>query len=207
MPLRITDRASRADAVAALIFGDARRHVDYAGNELVRIEVRENAMPGERFLHQLEVHPTGLLDLQWGLNCVAAEGRNDALPLREVLEVVHQVHDLSRADAFRALHQPRRCESRRRVDWRVGISPRAVDALGMSYNWEQLDVPGSETFSRAERIYSDCPQDGYAADRLMGLKSSQPVEDVLRPFLEEFFAYSGFLNAGECTEATLSAAW
>jgi hypothetical protein len=200
-PLPITERAARADAIAALIFRDAKRHVDYAGNELVRIEVRE------RFVHQLEVRPTGLIDLHWGLNCIAAEGRNGALPLREVLAVVRHMHHLSKTLSFSGLHQPRWCEPRRRMDWRLGISPRAVDPLGMSFSWAHLDVPGSESFSRAERIYSDCPQHGYAANRLRGLKPSQPVEDLLRPFLEEFFAYSGFLDASACTAATLSTGW
>ncbi len=154
LPLSITERASRAYSVAALIFRDAERCVDYAGNELVRIEVRENAIAGERFIHQLEVHPTGLVDLQWRLNCIAAEGRNDPLPLREVLAVVRRMHHLSRTSAFHGLHQPRRFEPRRRVDWRFGISPRAVDPVGVSFNWERLDVPGSESFRRAERIYS-----------------------------------------------------
>ena len=90
------------------------------------------------------------------------------------------------------------------MDWRLGVSPRALDPVGMSFNWLQLDVPGSDSFSRAERIYSDCPQRGYAAEYLTGLKPSQPVEDVLRPFLDEFFAYSGFLDAGTCTDVTLS---
>lgn len=207
LPLAITERASRADALAALIFRDAKRHVDYAGNELVRIDVRENAVDGEHFVHRLEVHPTGLVDLHWGLNCIAAEGRNDTLPLKEVLAVVRHMHHVTRTSAFRALHQPRRLEQRRRVDWRLGISPHAVDPLGVRFNWARLDVPGSESFRRAERVYSDCPQDGYAADRLMGLKPSQPAEDLLGPFLEEFFAYSGFLDASACTAATLSTGW
>ncbi|QNA75396.1 hypothetical protein C8250_029035 [Streptomyces sp. So13.3] len=204
-PLPVAGFAARAREVAAWIFRDGPFHVDYAGKELVRVEVRENAMPKEQFVHQLEVRPTGLVDLRWGLNCIVEEGRIDPLPLREVVDAVQRMHDLSRAPAFHALHQARRAERHRRVDWRVGITPRAMDAVGASFNWVRLDTPGSESFSRAERIYSDCPQVGYAADRLLGIKPSQTAADVLKPFLDDFFAHSGFLDAGACTETTLSA--
>ncbi len=199
-PVRFTERAH---ACARLILERLSFTVDHSSSELVRFAVPDTDPSGARNdLHQLAIYPTGLVELQWGMD-VTFQGSNEAiLALDEVVDVLTLMHRVSRHPSFHALRQVRRTEKYRRLDWRVGLTPSiATNERGTIY-WTGLRATGQLPGGRSENQRPWCPIDGYAASRLRSIKPSTPAGTLFRPVLEQLLVDAGYLDVGNCvTEA------
>ncbi|MCX4976257.1 hypothetical protein [Streptomyces sp. NBC_00620] len=193
-PVPAVDLAARALVVAREVFGDLPYMVDYSGEDLVRFVVMDDGGefgPFQR--HQLEVFGSGLLDLHWGLHMAVVNEVADPLPLAEVVAVIGRVHRVVQGSVYRNLYRKRWSEKRRRHDWRIGVSGRISTIKGQVV-WQTLDVPGSDSFARAERRYADCPRIGFAAERLLSRKPDEAAITIVRPVLEELLMHAGYLD-------------
>lgn len=154
-------------------------------------------------LHVLEVHRSGLIDLQWGLN-MEIESRVATLPVDEVVAALDRMIAVARHDAFRGLHKPRWGERLRRLDWRVGLAPAISDSEGQ-IPWSRIATNGRQPDDRADNYFAPCPANGYAHDAMRSVKPSVRPGKMIEPVLQDILVSAGFVGIDHCVADAMMA--
>lgn len=196
-PLPDGDFPARAQAVALRVLENLQYVADYSGPDLVRFVVKDGVEQRRSQRHLLEVRSSGLIDLRWGLEGTIQGDEAGPLPLTEVIGVIHRIHRVVQGAEYRNLHQQRVGETRRRVDWRIGITGTVSTDTGQ-VPWTCLDVLAAGTMDKAENRWPYCPSTGFAASSLQSLKPRGPAGLILRAVLESMFSHAGYLNPRAC---------
>src|SRR5262249_8957416 len=153
---------------------------EYSGPDRVRFMTPSPVAP--RVPNSMELHPSGLIELQW----VLADPRyNTELALDDIQRVVAwEHHAVSSGSAWQS-HAKRWGESKRRVDWIIGVNGSAHTDDGEWYHWTASVAVPSHTQRRSVRPNPHCPGMGFAEEALRGVSSRKPISHILRPALEE----------------------
>lgn len=190
-PLALVDRMDRAQEFVQRFFpGDFPDEPDYAGHELVRYQAPSTG--GTDAQSRIIFYPTGLVELHW----VLASPPALQLPLDKLVDVVNRLQVAVESGAFQRLHQPRRWECRRRVDWRIGVNAWAATSSN-SVHWKTVGPPELAPLRRDTGRRPSCPSEGYAAGDLSSVKSGAKLRQILTPTLIELLAAGGYSGGSD----------
>jgi hypothetical protein len=188
-PLPLIDFMDRARRFVQQTFPTVFRDPpDYSGHELIRYRSAD----GRPDAQIISIYPSGLVEIQW----LIAEPPATSLPMSNIIEPLTTLHRAVQAGRLSDLHQPRRLEGWRRVDWRVGVNGTATPREGgNSVAWSDVTAPTDlpAQLQNSPRPY--CPAEGYAASRLTSLHRSADLGDLLAPVLEEHLAIGGYADS------------
>jgi hypothetical protein len=165
---------------------------DYSGPDRVRFLSPSPEAP--KVMNSLELHPSGLIELQW----VLADPRHKTeLPLDEIQQIVARLHHGASSGAARTIYAKRWGQSRRRVDWMIGVNGSAHTDEGEWYHW--TGVTGSTVVPqrRSVRPNPHCQGMGFAADALHGVSPRKSIDGILRPALEEMLLLGNYTDRKE----------
>ena len=140
---------------------------------------------------------------QWGLNVTITPDGIGPLPVSEFIQVLRQVYSVVQLPAYHQLHSKRLGETRRRLDWRVGVSYGVSTGTGTLYV-SRFDTPRDGEFKRAVRHDLFCDATGFAPHQLMGLKPAEPFERMLQVVIEDMMANAGITDPQQATEMILA---
>lgn len=190
-PLPLVDRMDRAHEFVQRFFpGIFPDEPQDAGHELVRYETQP--VDGGTAQSRIIFYPTGLVELHW----VLAAPPVVQLPLDELDDIVSRLQEAVVSGAFQRLHQPRRWERRRKVDWRIGVNAWATVPGNIVY-WEKVGPFELAPRRRDSGRRPSCPSEGYAASELSSLKPRTKLRRILTPALVELLAAGGYSGGDE----------
>jgi len=195
-PLPLLDRMDRAHEFVHRFFpGVFPEQSEHADHELVRYETPP--VDGSGAQNRIIFNPTGLIELHW----VLASPPALQLPLDELGDVVSRLQGAVASGAFQRLHQPRRWERRRRVDWRIGVNAWAATS-GNSVHWEKVGPTNLAPPRRDVGRRPSCPSEGYAANELSSMRPKTNLRQILTPVLVELLAAGGYSGGDEIRAST-----
>lgn len=194
-PLPLVDRNDRVHEFVHGVFpGIFPEAPDHAGHELVRYITQPVGETDAQ--SRIIVYPTGLVELHW----VLAAPPTLELPLDELVAVVSRLQEAVASGAFQQLHQPRRWEQQRRVDWRIGVNAMAATS-GNSVYWEKVGPPELAPQKPDPGRRPSCPSEGYAAGELTAIKPKTKPQGILTPALADLLAAGGYSGGEEIRAA------
>lgn len=189
-----------AQVVADAVFPEAASATDWSSRERVRFIVPcgpDDAAKSDR--HRLEIFPNGFLLLQWGLDVRVGPDDIGPFPVAEFIHVLRRIHEVVQARACQELNALRRFESRRRLDWRVGVC-HSVSTTNGQLSVNRFDTPRDDAFKRARSHDLACSSAGFASQQLRGLKPAAPFEVMLRALIEDMTANAGIINPQQAAD-------
>jgi len=206
-PLPPKQFTERALACAQLILGDLPFKVDHSSSELVRCLVPDEApdAPWDS-IHLLNVHPYGLIELQWGLHVPLDDPNHIEISLDEIVDVLTHMYRVAHHPTYHAIYGRRKGERFRRLDWRVGLTPTIVFRSGETIPWTGVTSSGRLPSARAQRQRPFCPITGYASQQLTSTKRGTPIDMLFRPALEQLLVDAGYIGVDDSVADALSAA-
>lgn len=207
-PLAPHDFVDRARELAEGLLQHLPHKLDYSGSSQVRYVVYE---PGKDSsappLHIVRIFPTGLVELQWGLQSITdpADGRVVAISLDEMVRACARLYAATRRPMYARIWKARRTEVVRKRDWRLGVTPSASsDAYGTLW-WSRLLIDGSPVPGRNLEQVPSCPVDGFAPTLLRSKGSRvDPVKLFRAPF-QHLLVDAGFTDAWKALSQCLTA--
>ena len=180
-------------------FGPGRFEVDASNpRELVRY-MPSGGQFGE--VPMVTVFPTGAIEYLQPFE----HGFDDkGQPVLDVTVIARYISTLAasvNAGGLRPIYAQSRF-SRRRIDWRVSVSPSisASDGVGGSSSlmWSALHFDGPRPTRRAVRQNPPITQVGYGFSRLTNVSQSTPPPEVVRAVIKAFLEESGYVGLENC---------
>jgi hypothetical protein len=113
------------------------------------------------------------------------------------------MYNLALSPDYQGIHKLRRIESRRRLDWRIGLISSVPASTGPVF-WTGLSSSGRLPQDHIVGQYPGCPFGGYAQSHLVGVKPAMSPRDLFQPVLDEALLNAGYLGTEGCVTDALA---